>query len=126
VALVEEVKARPPVSVTIEGAPKNTEVLTEDGPVGRAPRVELKWSAHPVTVVFRAEGYEPWTQVLIPDRDQTIVARLVKIVSKQTRATSSKRPVAPVKVKDGSPMGPDDLIDLEEKGTVQKAAEPPP
>lgn len=73
--------ARPTAKLAINSTPRNAEVLVDGKFVGTTPTVlTLRAGRHEFQVIL--EGYREWTRdlELIPDSEQRLAARLVKLV----------------------------------------------
>jgi hypothetical protein len=67
------------VEITIEGAPRGTEVRAAGALVGVLPRpVQLAHGTQPVTLVVEATGYKPTTLQVIPEADQQFIVKLTR------------------------------------------------
>ncbi|MEO8701241.1 MAG: serine/threonine-protein kinase [Kofleriaceae bacterium] len=75
------------VTITLEGAPPNTEVLVHGKLYGVAPQVELPRGTRPMTIVLSRDGYRSRSLPVTPDRDQRIQAKLI--------ARRTAKPVTP-------------------------------
>ncbi len=66
------------VTVSVNGVPKNTEVLLAGSVIATAPgEVQLPRGGKPVVLTFRADGYAPLSKTIRPDKDQPLVLKLV-------------------------------------------------
>lgn len=65
------------VAVSIEGAPKGTEIYGPNGPVGVAPGpITLTQGSEAITLTFKADGYQMATRRVVPNEDQTLSVQL--------------------------------------------------
>jgi hypothetical protein len=99
------------VTVTIAGAPANTEVLVAGVLIGTAPGpVQLPRGADAVVLTFKADGYVAMSRQVTPDRDQPLGVTLKK------RAPASGKGKGHGQGQ-GNPNrdGRDDLIDVFDK-----------
>ncbi|MBV8757941.1 MAG: serine/threonine protein kinase [Deltaproteobacteria bacterium] len=88
----------PPVTLDITGVPTGSEVLVAGKVIGTAPGpVQLPQSASATVVVVQAEGYQPLSTIVVPDRDQPLSLTLKK---KPAAKTGAQKP------------GRDDIIDV--------------
>ncbi len=90
--------APPPVTLDITGVPKGSTVLVAGKVIGTAPGpVQLPQSTSATVVVVQAEGYQPLSSIVVPDRDQPLTLTLKK---KPAAKTGPRKP------------GRDDIIDV--------------
>ncbi|HSN29187.1 MAG TPA: serine/threonine-protein kinase, partial [Kofleriaceae bacterium] len=69
----------PPVTLDITGVPKGSTVLVAGKVIGTAPGpVQLPQSASATVVVVQADGYQPLSTIVVPDRDQPLALTLKK------------------------------------------------
>jgi serine/threonine-protein kinase len=78
VASADATAAPDHVLVTIEGAPKNTQVMSDGKLIGLAPKVQLPYGTKELALVLQASGYEPAPLSVVPDRDQSVTTKLTR------------------------------------------------
>ena len=66
------------VLITIEGAPKGTQVLRNGAPLGLTPKVEMTYGTKEVPLLLQAANHEPEQVIVIPDADKSISVTLTK------------------------------------------------
>ena len=64
------------VTITITGAPPSTEVHVRGTLVGVVPRIEVPRGTDEVILVLSRDGYRALSMPIVPDHDQTVVAKL--------------------------------------------------
>jgi eukaryotic-like serine/threonine-protein kinase len=64
------------VTVTITGAPANTPVRVGGHVVGTVPKLQVERGTAEVMLVFDADGFQPLTLTITPDRDQQHTVKL--------------------------------------------------
>ncbi|MDQ3336921.1 MAG: protein kinase [Myxococcota bacterium] len=85
------------ITITVDGPPRNTEVLVAGVLIGTAPGpVQMPRDTDALVLTFKAEGFVPASREVTPDRDQSLSISLKKRVT-------GKRPTR------------DDLIDVFDK-----------
>jgi hypothetical protein len=67
------------VLVTIDGAPRNTQVTSDGKLIGLTPKVQLPYGTKELALVLLASGYQPAPLSVVPDRDQSVTTKLIKI-----------------------------------------------
>lgn len=79
------------VTIRLLGAPEDAEIEVDGKPVEQLP-IRLTPSTRPVTVHVEAEGYEPYSAVVVPNEPREVKVELVEEKSKRRRgAKRSKR-----------------------------------
>ena len=88
----------PPVTLDIRGVPAGSTVLVAGKVIGTAPGpVQMPQSTSATVVVVQADGYQPLSTIVVPDRDQPLALTLKK---KPAVKTGPQKP------------GRDDIIDV--------------
>jgi hypothetical protein len=70
------------VFITIENAPKGTQVLRNGKVVGFAPKIEVTYGTEEVPFVLQAPSYDPAPLVVVPDDNKTVSVKMTKTKSR--------------------------------------------
>jgi eukaryotic-like serine/threonine-protein kinase len=78
------------VLITIEGAPKGTQVLRNGALLGLTPKVEMPYGTKEVPLVLQASGFDPESLAVTPNEDQSFTVKLTP--KKVTRPQPGEKP----------------------------------